>query len=261
MEKNGDSWTYSPIKYWPNNDSDRISFVAYAPYVDEGAGSNPSFSGNKVAGHPILTYTLPLTETGKQDFLVGNCLNKKSSDGVVALTMKHALTQVKFKIKNSETATFDAVLTGLEILMPATGALSFKTSPVSGDFNGVFTWGSYGAQTTLTADVTLGNGTTVPLDGTAKEVASFYLFPLGDPSSLATPQLTYTISKKSPNPEEPVTLTVPVSLPATPAWKPGESINYVISVVDDRLEIEDVTSITDFTSGDTGTAGGDITAT
>ena len=26
------AWTYSPVKYWPNRDGDKISFFAYAPY-------------------------------------------------------------------------------------------------------------------------------------------------------------------------------------------------------------------------------------
>ena len=28
-------WEYSPIKYWPNNTNDRLSFMAYAPYQAE----------------------------------------------------------------------------------------------------------------------------------------------------------------------------------------------------------------------------------
>jgi hypothetical protein len=27
-----DAWTYSPVKYWPNNSTDYVSFFAYAPY-------------------------------------------------------------------------------------------------------------------------------------------------------------------------------------------------------------------------------------
>lgn len=29
------AWTYSPIKYWPNNEGDQLSFFAYAPYGHE----------------------------------------------------------------------------------------------------------------------------------------------------------------------------------------------------------------------------------
>lgn len=30
---NGSAWTYSPLKYWPNQDGVTVSFYAYAPYV------------------------------------------------------------------------------------------------------------------------------------------------------------------------------------------------------------------------------------
>ena len=31
---NGATWTYSPIKYWPNNDGAMVTFLAYAPWVE-----------------------------------------------------------------------------------------------------------------------------------------------------------------------------------------------------------------------------------
>ena len=49
---NSSPWTYTPVKYWPNTTTDKLSFFAYAPYVDESAagGSTPSFQGNTVDG-------------------------------------------------------------------------------------------------------------------------------------------------------------------------------------------------------------------
>ena len=32
VEKKNGTWQYTPLKYWPNNDSDKISFFAYAPH-------------------------------------------------------------------------------------------------------------------------------------------------------------------------------------------------------------------------------------
>lgn len=31
---NGTTWTYSPLKYWPNNVGEKVTFLAYAPYHD-----------------------------------------------------------------------------------------------------------------------------------------------------------------------------------------------------------------------------------
>lgn len=258
MEKTaGGEWTYTPLKYWPAT-RDKISFFAYAPTTL--TGIVPSAVGKQ---GPQLTYTLPVTETAKQDLLAGSCLDRTSESGAVTFTMKHALTQVKFKIKNSEAATIDAVLTGLEVLMPGSGTLSFvdaASAAAPASSGKTFDWGSYGTQATLTADVKQGSGKTISLTGTSQEAAVFFLFPLGDPSSLVTLRLTYTSKRKSPA-EEPVTFIVPMSPPATPEWKAGTTINYEISVRDDRLEVEGVTSISDFTEGNTGVTGGDITAT
>lgn len=255
MEKAaGGEWTYSPVRYWPAT-RDKISFFAYAPATL--TGIVPAAADKQ---GPQLTYTLPVTETAKQDFLAGSYLDRTSENGPVSFTMKHALTQVKFKIKNSEAATINAVLTGLEVLMPGSGTLSFRDASSSASSGKTFDWGTYGTQATLTADVLLGNGKTISLDGTSKEAATFFLLPLGNPSSLVTLRLTYTSQRTSPV-EEPVTFLVPMSPPATPIWEAGASISYEISVRDDRLEVEEVTSISDFIEESTGVTGGDITAT
>ena len=64
-------WTYSPLKYWPNettNDSqdpaaasahtDKLSFFAYAPYVSTGAGNT---LGAKADDYMVATYSAPGT--------------------------------------------------------------------------------------------------------------------------------------------------------------------------------------------------------
>ncbi|MBP3774286.1 MAG: hypothetical protein ILA34_02920 [Bacteroidaceae bacterium] len=58
---NGTDWTYSPLKYWPNETGanaksdgvDYLTFFAYAPY--QSAGVSPV---NTAAGDPKITYTL-----------------------------------------------------------------------------------------------------------------------------------------------------------------------------------------------------------
>ena len=72
---NGVTWTYSPIKYWPNGEgvTDKtintgqnphyVSFMAYAPYSDNNESTPigyciPSFSAQGELGNPWLTYRL-----------------------------------------------------------------------------------------------------------------------------------------------------------------------------------------------------------
>lgn len=75
------TWTYSPVKYWPNgnaiaDDQDdnagtspaigtaagKVSFFAYAPYVATvGSTGITAFSSSSFAGNPTLTYKMPAT--------------------------------------------------------------------------------------------------------------------------------------------------------------------------------------------------------
>ena len=92
------AWTYSPLKYWPNDNgtaddkgatgttTSKVSFFAYAPFAgNESDGTIPddqktsgitAFSANDVAGHPTVTYKL--AADGKQvDLLWGTAAEGK----------------------------------------------------------------------------------------------------------------------------------------------------------------------------------------
>jgi len=74
---NGTTWTYTPIKYWPNEFANsavddqtpaatgvaakgNVSFFAYAPYVSSASGTYgiTGMTANNVTGDPTVTYTL-----------------------------------------------------------------------------------------------------------------------------------------------------------------------------------------------------------
>ncbi len=87
------SWTYSPLKYWPNefggeaqsDDVDRLSFFAYAPYVhvnpstgipdganDDKATGIIAMTRNSSTGDPFVKYAVNFTDLTKQvDFSWG----------------------------------------------------------------------------------------------------------------------------------------------------------------------------------------------
>ena len=87
------SWTYSPLKYWPNefggkaqsDDIDRLSFFAYAPYVhvnpstgipddanDDKARGIIAMTRNSSTGDPFVKYAVNFTDLTKQvDFSWG----------------------------------------------------------------------------------------------------------------------------------------------------------------------------------------------
>ena len=106
LEKSGGAWTYSPMKYWPDNKKDCVSFFAYAPYVDEKvtSGRNPTFSGSTAKGYPTLTYSVSNSTKDHKDLLASVPLldrtYENTAGGRIGFTMKHALSRVKISIKS-----------------------------------------------------------------------------------------------------------------------------------------------------------------
>ena len=94
VTKNGDLWTYAPIKYWPAAGS--ISFFAYAPY-------NMAIS-TATTGTPVLTYTVPETIPDQIDLLVADPIaNRVNDKQSIALNFKHALSCITFNAQTVET--------------------------------------------------------------------------------------------------------------------------------------------------------------
>lgn len=84
-------WSYTPIKYWPNDFAtgavdaqtsaatgskvSNVSFFAYAPYVATASATGPTgitaFTGNNTAGDPKVSYTIATTPDAAVDLLWG----------------------------------------------------------------------------------------------------------------------------------------------------------------------------------------------
>lgn len=258
-------WTYSPVKYWPNNTADKISFFAYAPIEVKEQGKLTVSAAS--AANPLFTYTLPAKESEKTDLLAASVLNCMNTTQKVSFFMKHALTQVEIKVKNGATSAISKItLSAASITLPGTGSLSFNAATASD----AFTWTpnpDAAKILTITADETVGgtgnNTVVLNADTNAKHLATFFLLPVGDPSSTVTLQLTYSLTKSpgTASGSTPVTMTTSVTLPATPLWIPGSTLVYTVGIIDDRLLIDDTVVIGEFGSGSTGLGDGDISAT
>ena len=97
VKKTGGVWTYSPVRYWPANTNEKVSFFAYAPHTAAVSGNaNDKIRIAKptafnAPGRPVISYSAP---KGELDLLlstgVTDCTN---THGPVQFTMKHAMTQ------------------------------------------------------------------------------------------------------------------------------------------------------------------------
>ena len=108
VEYDTDHWTYSPLKYWPNEyntsdaigaDVDKLTFFAYAPHVttvgDEGI---TAFSAKNATGDPTVSFKVPANKDNQIDLLWSdnNTKNmvKPAIGTAVNFTFKHALSNL-----------------------------------------------------------------------------------------------------------------------------------------------------------------------
>ena len=106
----GTNWTYSPIKYWPNETNDRLTFFAYAPYDDADDIDNTNGYDNiefeVTQGDPIIDFAVNSTVKSQQDLVWSRTNNKDiiknpnvDVDDKVTFNFAHALSRIGFTVK------------------------------------------------------------------------------------------------------------------------------------------------------------------
>lgn len=100
------AWTYTPIKYWPNNPDDKISFFAYAPYESKwetGDKSGVITSNATTQGIPYIKFKIKEgNDLPKMvDLVVASQTDKNyaNSQNGVTFQFEHTLSRVSFKAK------------------------------------------------------------------------------------------------------------------------------------------------------------------
>lgn len=209
VTNNSGTWSYTPVKYWPTNANDRVSFFAYAPHNASGLTA----CANTWKGYPSLTYAVPAAEGSQTDLLAATPLMNKTA-GEVKFGLKHALTKVTLKVKSGD--KYAKEITSLSINAGTSGELHFK----DGGFEWTNVTGTHSyapATTDLTFDAT----------DTGRNVATFLLLPT--PTVTATYSVSYKVKDTTGN--EIITRTFTAqALPATPLWTPGAHISYTINL-------------------------------
>lgn len=99
VEYSGSQWVYAPVKYWPNNIGDKISFFAYAPYGD----TNINPAGNNVKGDPYVNFGVNSTVASQVDLLYSKTNNidkvKPALDETIGFNFAHALSRIGFQVQ------------------------------------------------------------------------------------------------------------------------------------------------------------------
>lgn len=210
-------WTYSPVKYWPNNVKDKISFFAYAPHNGKMITDALTMSGITDKGYPSLTFT---NKTAQTDFLLADPLiNKDNTQNSIKFNFKHALAKVSFYVKNGD----------------ATSGKKVHSFAVHSRQSGKYTFNGTGfvytsANTTMREDAIINTPVDIPQNTTDKVLLETLFI---HPDTETNISLTYSINGNDANKVEIANQKVP----ATPALASGANINYIITVNKDNYTI------------------------
>lgn len=154
------SWTYSPIKYWPNeygtgansDNVDKLSFWGYYPRNASGlnlykSGTTTAYDNN-TNGIPKVTFTQATDPADQTDLMFTTPLHdlyKNDAEhhgyvtnGAVTLVFKHALALVEFQLTEGTGAKLNTLdLTNIKKTgtVEDPGTVPFVWSGVSGEYN------------------------------------------------------------------------------------------------------------------------------
>ena len=182
------AWTYSPVKYWPNNTEDRIKFFAYAPHTSE--TNCITLSGNTSTGYPTIEYEASTDITAQPDLMVAQ-LGPLSKGSAVDFDFKHVLAKVQFSGDGTKE------IQSIEIK----DIISKETLKFNGSTEEGYSWTNQGT----------------PSDFTASNITSTndYLFMI--PQDASGKKVVVTFDGGS---------SANLTLPENQTWKAGEAYNY-----------------------------------
>lgn len=92
-------WSYNPIKYWPNEELDKVTFFAYAPYESSTNRVKGSYTANTAEGLPQVWMKLKDYAVNMVDFVAGQNMDMVRQQERVTFMLKHQLTRATFSAK------------------------------------------------------------------------------------------------------------------------------------------------------------------
>lgn len=207
VEKSG-TWTYTPLKYWPNTTGDKLTFFAYAPHTSKVSGLTIA-TANTTAGYPTLSYTVPTDAANQIDLLAAVPLKDKTRGSELSFNMGHVLTHVSFKLTSAEAISVTSLTVNAGL---AASSLSFTGDSYAWDLGSDATTTNFSATTPTSVEA-----------GTQTDIGNFFLLP----QNATSITLTYTASGGGGGGGS---QTVTQDLPTEPAWEMGKTIVYTLSI-------------------------------
>ena len=287
--KTDDGWTYQhryTENIWPD-ETTPVQFYLYMPADMKTNGVSSMAYDNGVA---TIQYTSPATAAAQEDIIFGGIqmnhktyLGKYASDGGAKVTMYHALTGIKFAIKNTDaelakiqinkisfiglknkgTLTFTSPSTlewsDLEVTTVATNVGEGDEATTVNLPNTIYQTYESGDLVTYDATTHAGNNFADEFfkGGTSKNLNkadasyTFWLIPQGtkDTDSEGVLKIEYTMSGKDEYME------IPLKSLTQSTWKAGQLRTYVFKLDEVNVKITDHVNIPDTCHAEYGFAG------
>lgn len=220
-------WTYTPVKYWPKQAGDKITFFAYAPHSDNmkaGAFDGP---GKTNTGELSFYYVTPTDAAEQVDLLIATSVNttKPGSGGTVGFTFRHLMAKLTFQILSSE----DITVQGIAIDKITTASYFYIGA-------GGFTWDSSEMDNSIlpfaaTMDMSI-------TAGVKTDAATFFLFDNNtkkeDPQYGKNSSVTLYY-RGTDNLNQQKTVLLPRG------WGEGEAVNFILKLDQVKLDVSATT--------------------
>lgn len=192
-----DTWSYSPLRYWPRSSSEKVTFLAYAPYVAPSGANDQGISDlSPQTAPPSFTFTL--SSSADVDLLYASRTDVTPQSSAVQLIFSHMLSKLRFAVSTSANPSTSVTLTGFSITsgLPRSSTFSLNSgvfSSPAGTYDGIRLTG-------LSTPATPDSGTpasfggeymVIPTSGTLSGTVS-YTYCTTDTDGYTTPAITVT---------------------------------------------------------------------
>lgn len=104
VENISSNWVYTPLKYWPEKKEEKISFFAYAPYLnyEDTPANSITPPVNTATDAPVLEFSISKDVKKMVDFTAGvqmDVVTKTNQEDKVSFKLHHELARVNFAAK------------------------------------------------------------------------------------------------------------------------------------------------------------------
>lgn len=235
--KDGDTYSCATKYYWPTGteETDKLTFLALYPTT------NANLTIDDAPTAPSFSYTASATIAEQVDLMAAKSdalLLSGTTEGKVALTFGHLLTQVVFKGYVEESANLIVNVTGIEICnVKSTGTTTTGTTLTAGD-----TKVNYAI---TPATTTLGQGSENAVDLTATASSALMLIPQTGATAWDTSSSISTNDAGAKNPYIKVSVKIQnktnndyvlgtsgtaqdIYFPLSPNWVAGKKVTYTL---------------------------------